>query len=97
MLVNQPSVACFTAGNEANDFWINWTTGQILMTGYLDFESINNYTLTVMVWDIYHPEVTVGGVWYGPNIVNSTVTINVIGKLFHNDIVWNGPFRNCQS
>ena len=81
----QPSDARATGGNEANDFWINQTTGQILMTGYLDFESINNYTLTVEVWDIRDPDYTVGGVWYGHHIVNTTVTINVIGKWFHND------------
>jgi len=93
MLVNQPElVVRVTAGDEADDFWINHTTGQILMDGYLDFESISNYTLTIEVWNILNPEVLVGGVWYGPHVVNTTVTISVIGKLFYNDVVCNNVF-----
>jgi len=87
MLMCQPSDALATGGNEANDFWINQTTGLINMTGYIDFESINNYTLTVEVWDIRDPDFTVGGVLYGPHIVNTTVTINVIGKLLFVKII----------
>jgi len=79
----------YTAGNEANDFWINGSTGDIYMTGYLDFEYINNYTLTVEIWDIQNPNFTVGGVLYGPHIVNTTVTINVIGKWFDKGIICN--------
>ena len=62
-------------------FSIGFYTGQITVNGLFDYNTISNYTLLVEVWNILNPEILVGGVWYGPHVVNTTVTINVIGKL----------------
>jgi len=63
-------------------FTIDTNTGEINVTGILDFNTLNTYTLLVDVWDNQDPNFSVADVWYGPYTVNVTVTINVLGKLF---------------
>ena len=40
-----------TSGNEANKFGIDSTTGEIVLTGYIDYESLQGYLIFVRVTD----------------------------------------------
>ena len=77
-------VAHVTDGNVGDAFTVD-DTGLMTVTGLLDFNTINTYTVTVFVLDDMVPTFPLAQIYYGPHNATVTVTINVIGELFYNE------------
>ena len=66
-----------TSGNTNNAFAINSATGQITVAGTLDYETLNNFVLTVLVTDNGTPSLSdTAQVTIGVNDVNDPPLIN---------------------